>query len=1182
MDVSIPPPPHATTQTDDEDAQPAPNINEDSSSTSFIITRALGRSFVEHICTPKEVEIDVKDVVQRLTPILLRRLGEEFNGKFKVQFSCKVQFKNPDGVTKEWYISNRATPYQPTFLSDGAQELQKKIEAYSSESSGWSVNKIEQLSFRCTKYLDFSRLNGHSYIPTPAELRSKKAIINVKNKHDNKCFLYAILALLKRNDVNAHCDRVANYEKYLSLLKFKEEDMPMRLSNIAKFERANPTLSINVIKYTRPANSSIDEETNDDDDDDVVSNEAFDIVYKTGNKSAEHKINLLLLEEPGKFHYVGVTKLNRLLNTHNGTRTQNTWCHGCLRGFRVYNTYLKHIPLCETMSKQLTVYTFPEEPILKFRDWGKTIPPKFIIYADFESTLEPTGAEVNLVEKHMPIAAGFVMIDSTSPNIKPVYQQFFGSDCVVEFLRALEVLARDVKLWYDEHSKTEMKVTVQSEEDFKSATTCYLCKLAEARVRDHDHFTGEYLGAACNECNLSRRLPKKPFLPVVFHNLRGYDMHHILKHAVSKFTHWSLNCIPQSSQQFLSLTAYIDKHASLRFIDSLRFLNASLDNLAKTLSSKPLTQALTDIPDIAKSTKSVFPYCLASSQAALEESRAELPDRSLFKDRLSGGEVKVSADEHAKAVEIWRECDCKSLYDYMMIYLKVDVYLLADVFESFRKTGIAEDGLDPANFFTIPGLSWSSALKNMSSHGYELDMLHDSIMYEYFESGVRGGMTFVNKHYVPNDADHDSLLYIDVNNLYGWALSQPLPTSNFEWVDTPPSLDDLPSDDSDVGYIFEVDMEIPAHLHDYLSDLPPAPLMEAPPGSRVKKLLLTLRPKTHYVIHYMLLKFYLELGVVVTKIHRTIRFSQAPIFKDYIDYNTKKRAATSCKFSKDYYKLKNNSLFGKTVENLRKRVNLRLCNSEEKLIAYSSKPTFVQSQLIDGDLVAAFLQKENICLDRPVYVGQAVLDISKLRMYRLQYVELEHYRRRFDCSIEIVAGDTDSFFLKCSRVSVNNQLLPAMKADGHLDTSNYPPDHPLYSNDVANKIGLFKDESGGVQTYLEWIFLRSKSYSMLTKEGKETKKAKGVIRSVVSNSLAHSDYKRIYESLSGKDDDDDDDDDDGPTQSKVMRVMQSRIGSINHQLHTITTSKVALSAQEDKRAWTSQNESLPYGHYKLL
>ena len=99
---------------------------------------------------------------------------------------------------------------------------------------------------------------------------------------------------------------------------------------------------------------------------------------------------------------------------------------------------------------------------------------------------------------------------------------------------------------------------------------------------------------------------------------------------------------------------------------------------------------------------------------------------------------------------------------------------------------------------------------------------------------------------------------------------------------------------------------------------------------------------------------------------------------------------------------------------------------------------------------------------------------------------------------------------------------------------------------------------------------------MLTKEGKETKKAKGVIRSVVSNSLAHSDYKRIYESLRGKDDDDD-----GPTQSKVMRVMQSRIGSINHQLHTITTSKVALSAQEDKRAWTSQNESLPYGHYKL-
>ena len=157
------------------------------------------------------------------------------------------------------------------------------------------------------------------------------------------------------------------------------------------------------------------------------------------------------------------------------------------------------------MIKKLSVYTFPEEPALKFRDWGKTISPKFIVYADFESVLEPIADEVNMIEKHLPIAVGFLTIGPSSP--KPVYQKFFGSDCVVQFLQALEVLAREVQLWYNYNSHTPMKMTVQDEEDFKSATTCYLCKLSEARVRDHDHFTGVYLGAACNECNLSRRLP---------------------------------------------------------------------------------------------------------------------------------------------------------------------------------------------------------------------------------------------------------------------------------------------------------------------------------------------------------------------------------------------------------------------------------------------------------------------------------------------------------------------------------------------------------------------------------------------------------------------------------------------------------------------------------------------------
>ena len=153
--------------------------------------------------------------------------------------------------------------------------------------------------------------------------------------------------------------------------------------------------------------------------------------------------------------------------------------------------------------------------------------------------------------------------------------------------------------------------------------------------------------------------------------------------------------------------------------------------MVKTLSSKPLTQAIDDIPDAVKSSKGVFPWSLATSRDALEEMREEFPSRESFKDSLSC-EVKVSVEEHERASVIWRECECRCLRDYMLLYLKLDVFLLADVFESFRKTAIAEDGLDPANFFSIPGLSWCSAIKSMSTNGYQMQLLQDSLMYEFF------------------------------------------------------------------------------------------------------------------------------------------------------------------------------------------------------------------------------------------------------------------------------------------------------------------------------------------------------------------------------------------------------------------------------------------------------------------
>ena len=242
----------------------------------------------------------------------------------------------------------------------------------------------------------------------------------------------------------------------------------------------------------------------------------------------------------------------------------------------------------------------------------------------------------------------------------------------------------------------------------------------------------------------------------------------------------------------------------------------------------------------------------------------------------------------------------------------MDVHQLADVFEAFREMALVQDGLDPVNFVSIPGLSWESAFKMT---GATVDLLQDSSMYEFFEAGIRGGMTFVNRHHLKRNSPDDNeeydaskawveLLYIDANNLYGHALSMHLPQRDFLWVEDEVEcqrlIDNLPqmAIDGPTGFVAEVDIIIPDHIHDLCDDLPLAPekakvsldmltphMVDLLGDKRFvssEKLLLTHLPKRHYVIHFALLQFYLEMGATISKIHRVVTFSQAPFFEPYI------------------------------------------------------------------------------------------------------------------------------------------------------------------------------------------------------------------------------------------------------------------------------------------------------------
>ncbi|XP_068742088.1 uncharacterized protein [Montipora capricornis] len=394
--------------------------------------------------------------------------------------------------------------------------------------------------------------------------------------------------------------------------------------------------------------------------------------------------------------------------------------------------------------------------------------------------------------------------------------------------------------------------------------------------------------------------------------------------------------------------------------------------------------------------KGVYPYDYMDDMSKFH--KRQLPSKEAFLSQLT--EEHISDEDYQHAQIVFTSFQLQTLGKYHDLYLLSDVLLLADVFENFRSVCMNYYGLDPSHYYTSPGLAWSACLKMTD---VVLELLTDPGMYLFVEEGIRGGISMIsnrygkaNNLYVPDfdsTQDKNYIMYLDANNLYGWAMSQPLPTHEFFWL-TEHEIEELNvmsiPDDGEEGYILEVDLEYPKELHDLHSDYPLAPeTMKVTPnmlssycqqlaqdlnlgGAPVPKLV----PNLCYILHYRNLKLYLDLGMKLTKIHRALGFAQSTWLKSYIDFNTEKRKQASNDFEKDFFKLMNNAVFGKTMENLRK-----LVTNPSKLNKLTASPAFDAFHIFSEDLAAICMKKTNLYLNRPIYVGFTILDLSKVLMY---------------------------------------------------------------------------------------------------------------------------------------------------------------------------------------------------------
>ena len=1126
-------------------------------------------------------QVFFKETLPRLKLYLEKVLKEKTGIKWNLMYHCSLSMPDKYRDVPLKHSPYIRTPYPMTTthpeqlleqLNMAMEMVEERMTTFMQAGSGWVLEENHALVL---EMIEYAPIGGSSYLELPVDISHTKAVINIQYE-DQQCFMWSILSALFPALKDAQ--RISKYQDYTQELNFSGMNFPITIDQISKFETLNPMISVTVIGCEEKPSKK--------------GKKSHLFPLRVPDVKKENHVTLLYWGKGTKYHYAWVKNLNRLLYSTKSHKCQTYFCERCFQGFIRQDLLENHAENCQSIPIQAV--SLVKEKI-SFKAWSKTEETLFRVYADFECILQECKEEecpgkTTQVQQHVPCSMAWVLV-SDHPEVKSRSMLFRPSstteysteelsDQVIDTLMtSLQALEKEL-LPYQEEVKP-MDLSAEEEAQFQASTHCYMCQETFQpelnnlkKVRDHNHATGEYRGAAHSICNLNKRRSKH--IPVFFHNLRGYDAHLIMRgihrHAGKK----QIKVIPNNMEKYVSFQL-----GSLRFLDSLQFLGpgASLEALTGNLTEFPhLYEHMPNVwslnnPDQVQllSQKGVYPYSYIKNFQVFEE--RSLPPKEAFYNELL--EEDISDEKYQYAEKVWSTFQCEHLGDYHDLYLYTDIFLLADIFEAFRQVCLKQYSLDPAHYYTVPGFAWDAALKYTQ---VELDTIHDIDIYQFLERGIRGGISMISHRYAEANNSHLThynsekpntfITYQDANNLYGHAMVQSLPISHFKWLsDRDIQAFNVMSihDEADMGYILEVDLEYPATLHDLHSDYPLAPEkmvithdMLAPyqqqlkedlgyKPAKVEKLVPNLWNKTKYIIHYRNLKQALTLGMRLQKIHRVLQFKQQPWLKPYIHLNTDLRMKAKSEFEKDFFKLMNNSVLGKTMEDVRKRVNIKLITNPKVFKKHVAKITYKRSEVFVNDedkeeyLVGLEAKRLTVKLDKPIYTGFTVLELSKHHMYDFHY---NHMMKKYGSdNAQLLFTDTDSLTYQVK----TKDLYEDMKRDEDLyDTSNYPKDHPLFSAKNKKVIGKFKDETAGLPI-TEWVGLRPKMYSMKLSDGKEKKTGKGIKKNVLKKNIKHQHFKECL------------------FLQKEYQHSMMYFRSQGHQLFTTRQMKKSLSPFDDKR-----------------
>ena len=696
-----------------------------------------------------------------------------------------------------------------------------------------------------------------------------------------------------------------------------------------------------------------------------------------------------------------------------------------------------------------------------------------------------------------------------------------------------------------------------------------------------------------------------------------YDYHFIIKEFACEFD-GNFECLGENTEKYITFSVPIKKRIDnkniditykIKFIDSFRFMATSLsklvDNLTENIHNNKCIKCKSNLCFVRAINEKLIFKCIDCEKEYEKEFNKELLERfantykfcdndlnkfimllrkgvypyeyidewDKFNEKIIPSKKSfysnltledITKTDYAHANNVFKKFNINNLGEYQDLYVRSDTLLLADIFENFRQSCLKNYELDPAYFVSLPGLAWQACLKKTN---VELELLTDYDMVLMVEEGIRGGICHAMQRYAKANnkymKDYDRkkkssyIQYLDANNLYGKAMTEKLAVRGFRWMNDISKMDeDFVKDydkNNNKGYILDVDVNYPNKLQNLHNDVPFLP--ERMVINNTKKLVCNLSDKKNYIVHITVLNQALDHGLKLRKVHRVIEFDQEAWLKEYIDVNTELRKKATNDFEKDFFKLMNNAVFGKTMENVRKHRDIKLVKTDKKRNKLVSEPNFHTMKLTDNNLAIIEMRKVKVKMNKPIYLGLSILDISKITMHEFWY---DYVTIKYEDKARLCYMDTDSFVVNIKTKDFYKDISQDVKK--RFDTSNYSFDRPLLMGINKNVIGLMKDELG-VDIITEFVALRPKAYSYITNYFIEMKKAKGTKKCVVNKILRFEDYKKCLFS-----------------NGKVLKSQQ-RFKSENHEVYTENINKITLSCDDDKRIVTSDRiTSYSYGY----